>query len=179
MVYGLAQSSMMWMLAFCCGWTCYPSALPSHLISDWALQTHQRPQRTYSFLMGFFFFFLFFWTQIISIGWGKAKDWSVKTRLEWLEYSHTPWICLAGRQDQAGIRKASGRYMQKAQRATTQTQISTFPSLWITHITTMALEWLREMDRHIGMTQKYLKKLWNSSDLWSWYLFLVFLTLNR
>lgn len=29
-----------------------------------------------------------------------------------LEGSHTPWICLAGRQDQAGIRKASGRYAE-------------------------------------------------------------------
>lgn len=149
MVYGLAQSSMMWMLAFRCGWTCYPSALPSHLISDWALQTQQRPQRTHPFIMGFLFLFFPFELKIISIGWGKAKGWSVKTRLE---CSQTPWICLAGRQDQAGIRKASGRYMQKAQRATTQSQVSTFPSLWITHVTTMALEWLREMDRHIGMT---------------------------
>lgn len=59
MVYGLARSSVMWMLAFRCGWTCYPSALPSHLISDWALQTQQRPQRTHPFLMGFFSLFLF------------------------------------------------------------------------------------------------------------------------
>lgn len=107
MVYGLAQSSIMWMLAFCCGWTCYPSALPSHLINDWALQTQQRPQRMFPFIMGLFSFF--FLTQIISIGWGKTKGLCVKAQLE---CSHTPWICLAGRQDQTGIRKASGRYAE-------------------------------------------------------------------
>lgn len=53
--------------------------------------------------------FFFFLTQIISIGWGKAKGLRVKARLE---RSHTPRICLAGRQDQAGIREASGRYAE-------------------------------------------------------------------
>lgn len=145
--HGLWTGTRMWMLAFCCGWTCYPSALPSHLISDWALQTQQRPQRTFPFITGFFFFF----TQIISIGWGKAKGLSVKARLECLN-AHTlhESVWQEGRTKLEPEKPVEG--MQKAQRATTPTQISTFPSLWITHVTTMALEWLREVDRHIGMT---------------------------
>jgi len=36
--------------------------------------------------------------------------------------------------------------------ATCSIKISTFSSLWITYVTTMASQWMRETDRHVGMT---------------------------
>lgn len=125
MVYGLAQSSMMWMLAFCCGWTCYPSALPSHLISDWALQTQQRPQRMFPFMLGFFFFKFLFKSNLAGV---RPKIWMWKH--DWNAHTLHESVWQEGRTNLESEKALEG--MQKAQRATTQTQISTFPSLWFT-----------------------------------------------
>lgn len=150
MVYGLAQSSMMWMLAFCCGWTRYPSALPSHLISDWALQTQQRPQRTFPFIVGIFLFFL----SNSNLAGVRPKVWVWKHNWNARTLHESVWQ--EGRTNLESEKPVEG--MQKAQRATTQTQISTFPSLWITHVTTMALEWLRENGQAHWDDIKVLKK---------------------
>lgn len=91
--------------------------------------------------------------QIIAIGWGKGKDLNVKV----LTQAPTAKSLVDRMAGPSLNPRSSWKVCRRHKEqllidATCSMKFSTFSSLWTTYVTATASEWMREMDRHVGMT---------------------------